>query len=59
MLREHTFCLTFSSALGDRRDRYGNEKKKNAQLLIKVVKASNVVIGDFATVGTSPNGGIS
>ena len=58
MLYEHYFCYTFSSALGDQRDRYGNEKKKHAQFLIQV-NASNVVIGDHATVRTSPNGGIS
>ena len=58
MLYEHYFCYTFSSALGDKRDHDGNEKKKNAQLLINV-NANSVVIGDHATVRMSPNGGIS
>lgn len=62
MLCEHSFCFTFSSALGDIRDHYGNEKKKYAQFLINVSHASNVVVGDYAaltTVRKSPNGGIS
>ena len=58
LLYENYLYYTFSSALGDKRDHNGNEKKKQAQFLIKV-NANNVIVGNNGTVRTSPIGGIS
>ena len=53
ILYEHHFCYTFSSALGDKKDHHGNEKKQYAKYLIN---ARNVVIGNQATVRTYQSG---
>ena len=53
---------SLSSALGDKRDLYGNERNQYAQHLIHINARGPVVIGDHGTIKTVPvslDGGIS